>query len=226
NSVMSENKVVIIGAGFAGLVAARELQTAGIEYEILEAKDRIGGRAWTEECMGRPLELGATWVHWFQAHTWTEIMRYGQRTEITAPPSGNEAHWVTDGKVAKGTEDDLDEKLTAAMGVTYEASEEYFTNPHDPLRVLYDDFDSPAEAQERALAYDQNNAIDLVNEAGFDHDTIDLVDAFWCAGYIGDRYTGSALMAKQWGALSDNRYRVMEDITLKWKLNNGMRSLY
>ncbi|WP_278822779.1 FAD-dependent oxidoreductase, partial [Corynebacterium stationis] len=74
---MSENKVVIIGAGFAGLVAARELQTAGIEYEILEAKDRIGGRAWTEERMGRPLELGATWVHWFQAHTWTEIMRYG-----------------------------------------------------------------------------------------------------------------------------------------------------
>ena len=100
---MSKNKVVIIGAGFAGLVAARELQTAGIEYEILEAKDRIGGRAWTEERMGRPLELGATWVHWFQAHTWTEIMRYGQRTEITASPSGNDAHWVTDGKVVKGT---------------------------------------------------------------------------------------------------------------------------
>src|SRR5699024_8739552 len=85
-SFMSQKKVVIIGAGFAGLVAARELQTAGIDYEILEAKDRIGGRAWTEERMGRPLELGATWVHWFQAHIWTEIMRYGQRTEITASP--------------------------------------------------------------------------------------------------------------------------------------------
>ena len=179
---MSENKVVIIGAGFAGLVAARELQTAGIEYEILEAKDRIGGRAWTEERMGRPLELGATWVHWFQAHTWTEIMRYGQRTEITASPSGNEAHWVTDGKVVKGTEDDLDEKLTAAMGVTYEGSEEYFPNPHDPLWVLSDDFDGPAEVRERFLADDQKSAIDLVKEAGFDQETIDLVDAFWCAG--------------------------------------------
>ncbi|WP_313551141.1 NAD(P)/FAD-dependent oxidoreductase [Corynebacterium sp.] len=223
---MSEDKVVIIGAGFAGLVAARELQTAGIDYETLEAKDRIGGRAWTEERMGRPLELGATWVHWFQAHTWTEIMRYGQRTEITASPSGNDAHWVTDGKVVKGTEDDLDEKLTVAMEATYEGSEDYFPNPHDPLWVLSDDFDGPAEVRERFLADDQKNAIDLVKEAGFDQETIDLVDAFWCAGYIGDPYTGSALMAKQWGALSDNRYRVMEDITLKWKLNNGMRSLY
>lgn len=67
-------KVVVIGAGFAGLTAARELQTAGIDYVVLEATNRIGGRAYTEERMGRPLELGATWVHWFQAHIWTEIM--------------------------------------------------------------------------------------------------------------------------------------------------------
>src|SRR5690625_3783635 len=70
--------VVVIGAGFAGLMAARELQAAGVSVEIVEARDRIGGRAWTEERMGRPLELGATWVHWYQAHTWTEIMRYNQ----------------------------------------------------------------------------------------------------------------------------------------------------
>lgn len=85
-------KVVVIGAGFAGLVAARELQMAGVDYVILEAKDRVGGRAWTEDRMGRPLELGATWVYWFQAHTWTEVMRYGQRLEIEASPVGNDAH--------------------------------------------------------------------------------------------------------------------------------------
>lgn len=219
-------KVIIIGAGFAGLVAARELQTAGIEYEILEAKDRIGGRAWTEERMGRPLELGATWVHWFQAHVWTEIMRYEQRKEIEPSPAGNEAHWVTGGKVVRGTEDDLDEKITAAMLATFEGNDDYFPNPYDPLWVMSEDFDGPEEVRERFLADDQKNAMDLVREAGFDQETIDLVDAFWCAGYIGDPYTGSALMAKQWGALSDNRYRVMEDITLKWKLKNGMQSLY
>ncbi len=223
---MSDKKVIIIGAGFAGLVAARELQTAGIEYEILEAKDRIGGRAWTEERMGRPLELGATWVHWFQAHIWTEIMRYGQRKEIESSPADNEAHWVTEGKVVRGTEEYLDEKLTAAILATHEGNEEYFPNPYDPLWVMSDDFDGPEEVRERFIADDQKNAIDLVVEAGFDQETIDLVDAFWSAGYIGDPYTGSALMAKQWGALADNRYRVMEDITLKWKLKNGMQSLY
>lgn len=41
---------------------------AGFDIEILEARDRIGGRAWTEERMGCPLELGATWVHWSQPH--------------------------------------------------------------------------------------------------------------------------------------------------------------
>ncbi|MDO5048838.1 MAG: NAD(P)/FAD-dependent oxidoreductase [Actinomycetaceae bacterium] len=219
-------KVVIVGAGFAGLSAAREMQTAGIDYVVLEATNRIGGRAYTEERMGRPLELGATWVHWFQAHIWTEIMRYGQRLEIEASPVGNDAHWITEGKVVKGTEDELDEKLTAAILATHSDTEEYFPNPYDPLWVMSEDFDGPEEVRERFIADDYKSAIDVVREAGFDQETIDLIDAFWCAGYIGDPYTGSALMAKQWGALSDGRYRLMEDITLKWKLKNGMQSIY
>lgn len=223
---MGAHKVIIIGAGFAGLVAARELQTAGIDYEIVEAKDRIGGRAWTEERMGRPLELGATWVHWFQAHIWTEIMRYGQRTEIETSPHGNDAYWITDGKVVKGTEDALDEKISAAMEATFSDNDKYFQNPYDPLWVLSDAFDGKPELRENFLADDQKNPIELLTEANFDQETRDITEAFWCAGYIGDPYTGSSLMAKQWGALSDNRYRMMEDITLKWKLKNGMRSLY
>ncbi|MDI9587783.1 MAG: NAD(P)/FAD-dependent oxidoreductase [Acidobacteriota bacterium] len=219
-------KVVVIGAGFAGLTAARELQTAGIDYVVLEATNRIGGRAYTEERMGRPLELGATWVHWFQAHIWTEIMRYGQRLEIEASPAGNDAYWITEDKVVEGTEDELDEKLTAAIEATHKDSADYFPNPYDPLWILSEDFDGPEELRERFLADDYKNAIDVVREAGFDQETIDLIDAFWCAGYIGDPYTGSALMAKQWGALSDGKYRLMEDITLKWKLKNGMQSIY
>ena len=59
---MEKKHVIVVGAGFAGLTAARELQTAGIEYHIVEARDRIGGRAWTDDRLGRPLEIGATWV--------------------------------------------------------------------------------------------------------------------------------------------------------------------
>lgn len=81
---MNTKHVVVVGAGFAGLMAARELQSAGISVEIIEARDRIGGRAWTDERMGRPLEMGATWVHWYQANVWNEIMRYNQ--PIVASP--------------------------------------------------------------------------------------------------------------------------------------------
>ncbi|WP_342319396.1 flavin monoamine oxidase family protein [Corynebacterium mayonis] len=219
-------KVVVVGAGFAGLVAARELQTCGIDYEILEAKDRIGGRAWTEKRMGRKLELGATWVHWFQAHVWSEIMRYGQRKNIEPSPSGNDAHWITEGRVVRGSEDELDAKLTPAIEATFEDNEEYFNNPLDPLWIMSENYDGPKEIRERFLKDDQRSAVDIVREKGFGQETIDLVEAFWCAGYIGDPDNGSSLMAKHWGSLSDNRYRTMEDITLKYKLVHGMESLY
>jgi monoamine oxidase len=69
--------VVVIGAGFAGLVAARELGRAGFGVLVLEARDRVGGRTWTDRRLGHDLELGGTWVHWVQPHTWAEMTRYG-----------------------------------------------------------------------------------------------------------------------------------------------------
>ena len=67
--------VVVIGAGFAGLVAARELGRAGLDVLVLEARDRVGGRTWTDRRLGHDLELGGTWVHWVQPHTWAEMTR-------------------------------------------------------------------------------------------------------------------------------------------------------
>ena len=58
-------EVVIVGAGAAGLSAARELTAAGREVLIVEARDRIGGRILThrEPALELPLELGAEFVH-------------------------------------------------------------------------------------------------------------------------------------------------------------------
>jgi putrescine oxidase len=57
-----ERDVVIIGAGASGLTAATELKKAGLTVAVLEARDRVGGRLWTDDIDGAMLEIGGQWV--------------------------------------------------------------------------------------------------------------------------------------------------------------------
>lgn len=54
--------VVIVGAGPTGLSAARRLQAAGRSVIVLEARDRVGGRTWTNHIDGQMFELGGQWI--------------------------------------------------------------------------------------------------------------------------------------------------------------------
>ncbi len=54
--------VVVVGAGAAGLTAANELKKAGLSVAVLEARDRVGGRLWTDTIDGAMLEIGGQWI--------------------------------------------------------------------------------------------------------------------------------------------------------------------
>jgi len=218
--------VVVVGAGFAGLMAARELQSAGISVEIIEARDRIGGRAWTDERMGRPLEMGATWVHWYQANVWNEIMRYNQ--PIVASPDPEKVCWNSaNGETTTGDLQSYDDVIRPAMDEVFARGAEYFPEPLDPLWILSDDFDGPEALRQQFLADDQKSVVDVVQESGkFSDEQIDLIRSYWAAGYIGNPDTGSSLMAKHWAALSNMELDLLDDITLKYKLANGMQGIY
>lgn len=99
--------VVVIGAGFAGLVAARDLIEAGRRVVVLEARDRAGGRTYSSTFPGTDvvIDLGAEWFdparHHFMA---AEVARYGAR--FVEADKGGASRWFLDGRHADGDEPD------------------------------------------------------------------------------------------------------------------------
>ncbi|MFN8221872.1 MAG: NAD(P)/FAD-dependent oxidoreductase [Gaiellales bacterium] len=64
---MRDVDVVVVGAGIAGLSAARALAAAGSEVLVVEARDRVGGRVWNTEVGGHANELGGQWIAPYQS---------------------------------------------------------------------------------------------------------------------------------------------------------------
>lgn len=84
NALASNTKrIVVIGAGLAGLAVARELQRRGHEVVVVEARERVGGRIWTStQWPDIPLDLGATWIHGVMGNPLTGLAEEIQASRI------------------------------------------------------------------------------------------------------------------------------------------------
>jgi monoamine oxidase len=81
-----DHEVAIIGGGAAGVAAGRQLHDAGIGCLIVEARPRLGGRAWTALQAGFALDHGAGWLHSADRNPWTKIAEAQRFTIDKTPP--------------------------------------------------------------------------------------------------------------------------------------------
>jgi polyamine oxidase len=88
----SGRSVVVVGSGFAGIGCARALTDAGFKVTVLEGRDRLGGRIWTQRIAGVPAEMGASWIHGSKGNVMTDVLRQ----------SGSRRHRFDYGSVAGG----------------------------------------------------------------------------------------------------------------------------
>jgi len=84
----NETEVVIVGGGAAGIAAARRLAMAAIDCLVVEARPRLGGRAWTVvDAFGHTLDLGCGWLHSAERNPWVKIAEdQGRRIDRNPPP--------------------------------------------------------------------------------------------------------------------------------------------
>lgn len=75
-----DRDVVIIGAGPSGLTAAYELRKAGKSVAVLEARDRVGGRTWSQNMDGATIEIGGQWISPDQTGLYSLIEELGIET--------------------------------------------------------------------------------------------------------------------------------------------------
>jgi monoamine oxidase len=208
-----DTDVIVVGGGFAGLTAARELTRHGYRVTLVEARDRLGGRTWTRDtALGRELDMGGTWVHWIQPHVWAEITRYG--VDLIESPAPEVAYWRVGDEVRSGSAEAMLAKLDASMKEILAPSRAVLPQPYDFFPL-----------SDAVKALDNVTLADKIAEQDLDPEARALLDGMWALNFSGDPARSGYTQALRWCALSGGDWQLMFEACATYKLAGGTRSL-
>lgn len=204
--------VIVIGAGFAGVTAARELRSQDKRVVVLEARNRIGGRTFSHTFAGQAVEMGGMWVDpETQPHIGAEIKRYGIELVEDVPPE--RTFFPTPDGPREFTIEDGFGKLDSLRERLLEGSEEYFERPFEPLFRA----DLLKNVDHLSLR-DRLNQLDLTPAEEL---LINGETSVYSGGSSGN---GALTMLAQWWALSGWNAQGWAN-TMRWRLAPGTRGL-
>lgn len=203
--------VVVVGAGFAGLTAARELRHRGRSALVVEGRDRIGGRTWTDARWGCRLELGGTWVHWLQPHVWSELTRYD--LEVEPSPSPQRVYWIAGGQVHQGSSHDFDTLIAPGMAALADEARWWFPHPYEPL------------ARRGLTEIDRWSVADRLAQLGLSRDEHDALSGVWADHFSAPPRDGALTQALRWCAVASGDWRLLHEATSSYRLRDGTRQL-
>ncbi|MFE3661164.1 FAD-dependent oxidoreductase [Streptomyces sp. NPDC059165] len=194
DDIAATRDVLIVGAGFAGITAARELRSRfpKLKIQILEARDRIGGRTWTRAFAGEQVELGGTWVDPKQRNIWREVQRY--KLELTEDAGPTRAIFPANGGFASFAPEEAFARQAELLTPLFDGSQQYFERPYEPF--YREDLLNPIDRMSLRDKLDQLK-YSAADEAWVSATT---------GGYAGSSTTGSLSQLAQWWALSGWNY--------------------
>lgn len=205
--------VVVVGGGFAGVTAARELTRHNVDVTVLEARDRLGGRTWTDVRWGKSLDMGGTWIHWTQPHVWAEVTRYG--LELTSSPDSERAGWIIKGGECEyGTREQLEEIMDRGMSHIARRHSDLFPRAYEPLY----NSEALAEIDRRSVAEEIASLDPTPAE-------FVLLDGMWATNFSATAQESALTQAVRWCALTNGDWRVMFDAIAKHKVVGGTKAL-
>jgi monoamine oxidase len=142
-----QTDAAIIGAGAAGIAAARLLIADGADVLLLEARDRAGGRAFTWPAEGFPLDLGAGWLHSADVNPLVGVLEAsGHAIDRTPPPwgrqSGNQDFPAEDQAEYRRVLNALDDKISVQAATGVDVAVESLMEPNSRWNGLLNAFSS------------------------------------------------------------------------------------